>query len=162
MSWVDGVLLGVLVLSMLVGAMRGLAFEIMSLLGWFAAYFAAQWLAPMAAPHIPLGQPGSPMNWGAAFTAVFMAALLVWAVASGVLRLLIQASPLSPVDRLLGAAFGLVRGTVLLLAAATLINLTPLAKTNSWHACVGAHWLNSALTGLRPVLAPQLSERLPA
>jgi membrane protein required for colicin V production len=162
MPWVDGVLLAVLGLSVIVGVIRGLVFEIMSALGWFAAYFAAQWLTPVAAPHIPVGTPGSAVNWSAAFAAVFIAALLVWAVTSRLLRMLIQASPLSPVDRVMGAAFGLVRGIVLLLAAATVINLTPLAKTNSWQASIGAHWLHSTLAGLRPLLPPQLSERLPA
>ena len=38
----DLAMLAVLLLSMAVGAWRGLAFELMSLLGWFAAYFAAQ------------------------------------------------------------------------------------------------------------------------
>ena len=39
-------LLGVLLLSVLVGLVRGLVFEVLSLLGWVVAYFAAQWFAP--------------------------------------------------------------------------------------------------------------------
>ena len=41
-SWVDGMLLAVLVVSVVVGLWRGLVFELMSLVGWVAAYVAAE------------------------------------------------------------------------------------------------------------------------
>ena len=46
LGWVDWAFLGVLCLSAVVGLVRGLVFEVLSLLGWVAAYFAAQWFAP--------------------------------------------------------------------------------------------------------------------
>ena len=162
MQWIDAVLAGVLVLSVIVGLVRGFVFEVLSLMGWFVAYFAAQWLAPDVAPHIPVGKPGSAINHAAAFAAVFMAALLIWALTSRLLRLLIHATPLSLPDRFLGGVFGLLRGLVLLLAVATVIGLTPLSKSNAWQASRGAQWLQAALDGLRPVLPPQLSQHLPA
>ena len=162
MQWVDLVLAGILALSVIGGLVRGFVFEVLSLLGWFAAYFAAQWLAPDVAPHIPVGKPGSGINHAAAFAAVFIAALLVWALSSRLLRLLIHATPLSVPDRLLGAVFGLLRGLVLLLAAATVISLTPLVKSPTWQASQGAQWLQVALAALRPVLPPQLLKHLPA
>ena len=35
----------------LLGLWRGLVFEVLSLLGWVAAFLLAQWLAPRLAPH---------------------------------------------------------------------------------------------------------------
>lgn len=162
MQWVDIVLACVLVLSIIVGLVRGFVFEVLSLLGWFVAYFAAQWFAADLAPHIPVGKPGSGINHAAAFAALFIAALLAWAVCSRLLRFLIHASPLSVPDRLLGAVFGLLRGLVVLLAAATVISITPLKKSPVWQASQGAQWLQAALDGLRPVLPPQLLQHLPA
>ena len=162
MQWVDVILAGILILSVIVGLVRGFVFEVLSLLGWFVAYFAAQWLAPEVAPHIPVGKPGSAINHAAAFAAVFIAALLVWAVGSRLLRLLIHATPLSLPDRLLGAVFGLLRGVMLLLAAATVISLTPLMKSPLWQSSQGAQWLQVAMITLRPVLPPQLLQHLPA
>ena len=49
--------------------------------------------------------------------AVFAGGLLAWAS-----RKLIEAAGLRPVDRTLGAAFGVVRGVVLLLALAVVVN----------------------------------------
>jgi membrane protein required for colicin V production len=161
MQWIDLVLAGVLGVSIIVGLVRGFVFEVLSLLGWFAAYFTAQWLAPEAAPHIPVGRPGSGINHAAAFAAVFVAALLLWTVGSRLLRLLIHASPLSLPDRVLGGIFGLLRGLVLLLAVTTVISLTPLMKSPVWQASQGARWLQVALDTLRPVLPPQILQHLP-
>ena len=53
-GWVDAVLLAVLVISVIVGAIRGFVFELLSLVGWVAAWFAAQWFSPQVAPYIPI------------------------------------------------------------------------------------------------------------
>ncbi len=162
MGWVDAVLLLVLVVSMVVGLVRGLVFEMLSVVGWFAAYFAAQWLTPELAPYIPVGEPGSSLNHGTAFAAAFIGALIVWGLAARLLRLLIRATPLSLLDRLLGAGFGFIRGMIVLLALATVVGLMPLKKSAAWQQSVGAVWLNSVLRGLKPVLPPDISKHLPA
>jgi membrane protein required for colicin V production len=162
MQWVDLAMLGILAISMLVGLVRGLVFEVLSLVGWLVAYLVARWFAGDVAVHIPIGKPGSAVNHAVGFAILFIAALLLWAVASRLLRFLIHASPLSIPDRALGACFGLLRGLVLLLAAATVIAVTPLAKSPAWRASHGAQWLHAALDGLRPLLPSQLSTYLPA
>jgi membrane protein required for colicin V production len=159
-GWVDAVLAAVLVLSVIVGIARGFVFELLSVVGWIAAWFAAQWFAPVVAPHIPIGATGSALNHGAAFGITFVAALIVWSLASRLVRLLIHATPLSLVDRLLGAAFGLVRGAVLLLAVTTVIGSTPLAKSAAWQQSRGAAALHAVLQVLLPLLPSQVSEHL--
>jgi membrane protein required for colicin V production len=161
-TWVDIALLAVLGLSAAVGLVRGLVFEVLSLLGWVAAYFAAQWFAPALAVHVPVGQPGSALNHGAAFAGAFIAALLVWAVLARLVRAVIRATPLSIVDRVLGALFGVARGMVVLLAVATVVGLTPLSKSAAWQASQGRSWLQAAMQVLKPVLPSQLSQHLPA
>jgi len=137
-------------------------FELLSLLGWFAAWFAAQWLTPMVAPHIPVGRIGSGINQAAAFAITFVAALIVWGIVARLLRFVIHATPLSLVDRLLGAFFGLLRGVIVLLAIGLVVGMTPLVTSPAWRASIGAPWLNGALAGLKPLLPPQLSSHLPA
>ena len=41
LGWVDATLLAVLLLSMLVGLVRGFVFECLSLAGWLVAWFGA-------------------------------------------------------------------------------------------------------------------------
>ena len=160
LGWVDWSLAAVLVVSVVVGLWRGLVFEVLSLLGWVAAYIAAQAFSPMAAAHLPVGTPGSAVNLGAAFAVVFLLALVVWSLASRLLQMLIHATPLRVVDRVLGAGFGLLRGAVLLLALATVVSMTPAARSDAWQDSLGATWLTAMLHELRPVLPQDVARHL--
>lgn len=158
LAWVDIGLLVFLAVSVVVGLMRGLVFELLSLAGWFAAYFAALQWAPWVMLHITVGEPGSALRHGVAFAGVFVLALIVWSLAARLVRRLIRATPLSPVDRVFGAGFGLLRGTVVLLVLAVLVGLTPLVNSTAWQQSHGANWLNALLQGLRPWLSNEVSQ----
>jgi len=160
-AWVDAVLVAVIVVSLIVGWSRGLAFEVLSLVGWFAAYFGAQWLAPVLAPHVPWAGGNANLRYGAAFVVLFVVILLAWGLLARALRAFVRGSKLSGSDRALGGAFGALRGVVLLLAVATALALTPLAESPAWQKSSGATWLQSALRGLKPVLPGDLSRHLP-
>ena len=162
LGWIDWTLLAVLAVSMLIGLMRGFVFEVMSLAGWLVAWFGAQWLAPQAAAYVPVGATGSALNFAAAFVACFLAVIVAWGLLSRLVRLLIQATPLSIPDRLLGAGFGLVLRGVLLLAVGTAVALTPAAKSPPWHPSHGAPWLERARHGLTPLLPAEVARRFPA
>lgn len=161
-GWVDWALLAVLVLSAAVGLSRGLVFEVLSLAGWVAAYVVTQLFAPDLAVHLPIGVPGSALNHAAAVAVTFVLALIVWSLLSRVLRMLIHATPLQVIDRVLGAGFGLLRGAVLLLVVATVVSMTPAGRSPAWQHSQGATWLGVALQGLRPVLPDSLAQHLPA
>ncbi len=161
-AWVDWVLLAVLLLSAVVGLWRGLVFEVLSLVGWVAGYIAAQAFSATVAPLLPIGTPDSALNYAAAFALVFVLALLVWTLASRLLRLVIHATPLQLIDRVLGGGFGLLRGAVLLLAVATVVSLTPVARSPHWQASQGAILLTGSLQALRPLLPDSLAQHLPA
>ena len=160
-GWVDWALMALLALSIVVGLWRGLVFEVLSLLGWIAAYVAAQAFAPEVAVHVPVGTPGSAINLAVTFAALFLLALIAWALASRLLRLLIHATPLQLIDRALGGGFGLLRGAVLLLAVASVVSLTPASRSPAWQQSQGATWLVAGLQTLKPVLPETFAQRLP-
>jgi membrane protein required for colicin V production len=91
---------------------------------------------------------------------VFVAAVFAAGLLAFLLKKLIEAIGLRPVDRTMGAAFGLVRGVILLLAAAVVINMTALEKNLWWQASKGAPVLNAMLKGLKPVLPEQFAKYL--
>ena len=150
-----------LAISVIVGLWRGLVYEVLSLLGWVAAYFIAQWFSPLVASELPVGRPGSAMNLGASFALTFVGALIVWGLAARLVRMLINATPLSMPDRVLGAGFGALRGVVLLLAVATVVAMTPAARSAAWQQSQGASWLQVLLQGLKPVLPTAVARHLP-
>jgi membrane protein required for colicin V production len=151
-GWVDIAMLAFLLLSVLVGLARGVVFEVLSLVGWVVAWFCALWLTPVALPYITLGGAGTALNHVIAFACVFLVVLVVWGIAARLVRTLIRATPLSAVDRLLGAGFGVLRGAVVLLLAVLAVGFTPIAKSDAWHRSVGVVWLNSVWQELKPAL----------
>lgn len=161
LGWVDIGLAAFLLLSVLIGLARGFVFELLSLAGWFAAWFAAWWLSPMVAGHLHVGAPGSTLNHGVTFACVFLVALVVWGLGARLVRALIRATPLSVVDRLLGAGFGFVRGLVVLLVVATVIGISPWGQSIAWRRSQGAVWLNTVLHELRPLFIDDTSPPTP-
>ena len=161
LGWVDVVLAAFLVVSVLIGVMRGFVFELLSLAGWFVAFIAARLLAPLVQPYIPLGEPGTALNHGVAFAAVFLAALVVWGLSARLVRALLHATPLGLPDRFLGALFGALRGMVILLLLAALVALTPLKASFAWQQSQGGAWLAAAVQGIRAwwpgAVAPRVS-----
>ncbi len=160
MTAVDWILLAVLVFSMLLGAWRGLVYEVLSVLGWAASFYLAQWLAPDVAASLPLQSASDPVRYAAAFVLVFVAAVFLAGLLAFLLKKLVEAVGLRPVDRTLGAAFGLVRGVILLLAAAVVINMTALKTSDWWVQSQGASVLTVALKGLKPVLPEKFGRYL--
>ncbi|WP_341902396.1 CvpA family protein [Polaromonas sp. YR568] len=160
MTGLDWILLAVLMFSMLLGAWRGLVYEVLSVLGWAASFYLAQWLAPDVAARLPLQSASDPVRYAAAFVLVFVAAVFLAGLLAFLLKKLVEAVGLRPVDRTLGAAFGLVRGVILLLAAAVVINMTALKTSDWWVQSHGASVLTAALKGLKPVLPEKFGRYL--
>jgi membrane protein required for colicin V production len=157
---VDWIFLAVLVFSMLLGAWRGLVYEVLSVLGWAVSFYAAQYFAPLVAGWLPLQSSSETVRYAAAFVLVFVAAVFTAGLLAFLLKKLIDAIGLRPVDRTMGAAFGLVRGVILLLATAVVINMTALEKSLWWQASKGAPVLNATLKGLKPVLPEKFANYL--
>jgi membrane protein required for colicin V production len=157
----DWAMLAVLLLSLLLGAWRGLVYEVLSVLSWVAAFVAAQWLAPDVAAWLPIRDAAEPVRYAAGFVLVFVVAVFAGGLLAWLAKKAIEALGLRPVDRTLGAAFGLLRGAVLLLALAVVVNMTPLHQGQWWTESTGAAASTAALKGLKPVLPERFAQYLP-
>jgi membrane protein required for colicin V production len=150
----------VLVLSLMVGAWRGLVFEVLSVLGWAVAFYVAQWLAPFVASVLPLQSVSDSVRYAAAFVLVFIVAVFAAGLITTLIKKMVDAMGLRPVDRTLGAAFGVVRGLILLLAVTVVINMTALKTSIWWQESQGAELLTATLSGLKPLLPAQFARYL--
>jgi membrane protein required for colicin V production len=161
MPVLDWVFLGLLLLSMLLGAWRGLVFELMSVVGWVAAFVLAQWLGASVGMRLPLSGASEALRYPAGFVVVFVGTVFVAGLLAWVTKKLIEAVGLRPADRALGALFGVVRALVMLLAAATLVHMTPLKDEMLWRQSTGAGVLTVALKGLKPIVPQEYGQYLP-
>jgi len=154
-------MVAVLAASFLLGAWRGLVYEVLSVISWIAAFVLAQWFAPQVAARLPMGGTAEALRYASGFLLIFMGVVFAGGLLAWITRKLVQAVGLRPIDRTLGALFGLLRGAVLLLAAAVVINMTPLQRGGWWTDSKGADASTSALKALKPVLPEQFRQYLP-
>ncbi len=161
MAVLDWIAIALLVISMLFGLVRGLVFEVISLAGWVAAFFCAQWLADDVGRWLPFGDPAAAWRYAAGFALVFVAVAFGVGLVAALTRRLVAAVGLRPVDRVLGAAFGTARAVVALLALAVVVHLLALSDSAWWRESRSAIVLDAALQGLKPALPEKLASYLP-
>jgi membrane protein required for colicin V production len=161
MAPLDWILLAVLAASFLLGAWRGLVYEVLSVISWAAAFVLAQWFAPTVAAMLPMAGAGDAMRYAAAFVLVFIGVVFAGGLLAWVTKKMVDAVGLRPIDRTLGAAFGLLRGGLLLLALAVVVNMTALRRADWWTESKGAAMTTAALKGLKPVLPERFGHYLP-
>ena len=161
MATLDWIFLAVLLISLVVGAWRGLVYELLSVANLIAAFVLAQWFAPTAAQWLPLAQATEVVRYAAGFVLVFVLALFAGGLLAFLISKLVAAVGLRPVDRVLGAAFGLVRGVILLLAFTVVFGMSPMAKSAGWQESIGAGIATVALQGLKPMLPQEFGKYLP-
>ena len=152
MAALDLIFIAVLLLSMLLGAWRGLVFEVLSVLSWAVSFVLAQGFAADMAALLPLDSWPDAGRYAAGFTAVFVLALFACGFVASLAKKLVEATGLRPADRALGALFGVVRAGLILLVVTVLAQLTPLHQSDLWSASIGVPWLSAALQELRPAL----------
>ena len=161
MTFVDWTLLGILGLSFVIGAWRGLVFEVLSVFVWIAAFVLAQWFAPEVAAKLPMAGTAQSLRYAAGFVLVFVGTAFVAGLFVQLIKKMVAAVGLRPVDRTLGAIFGLLRGAILLLAIAVVMNMTALKSQADWQASQGATMLTELLTKLKPLLPQEFGKYLP-
>ena len=164
MTWVDLVILAVLVISALLAFMRGLVREVLGLGAWIGAIFAGVWALPRVRPQFQHWLGLSPWVDPVAFGAVFIVSLIVLMLISRWISALVRASPVSGIDRTLGLVFGLVRGAALCIlayiAAGMVVQVErwpePVLNAESvWPVYRGASWIIEQLPQeYRPHLYP--------
>lgn len=160
MAAFDYAVLTVMAVSVLLGLWRGVVSEILALAAWVVALFAARAEAAEVANWLP-GQLNEPaLRLAVAYVAVVVAVLLVFSAVRMILKLLLKAVGLGVLDRLLGGAFGALRGVVILLVAVLVAGMTPLPRMDWWQQAGLSPPLETAVLGARPWLPPDVAKRI--
>lgn len=156
----DYAVTAVIVLSLFFGLWRGVVSEILALLAWVAAFIAARtWAAP-AGDLVASGMAEPVWRQGAGFISIFVAVLILFALARWLLSMLLQAVGLRPLDRVLGAVFGAARGVLVVWVAVLLAGFTTLPQQAWWRQAALAPPLETAVLAARPWLPQDLAKRI--
>ena len=132
MTWLDVAILAIVALSAIFGIVRGFVREVLSLLVWVASFWVAFRYSHESAVYLEDYIRHEDARLVAAFVVLFFAVLLAgMLISAGIVRLA-RSSGIGGPDRTLGAAFGLLRGVLVVTLLAMVTSITPLADSEAW------------------------------
>ena len=130
MSGSDWIILLVILVSLIQAASSGFFQEAFGIAGLMFGYLLAAWqyhrLAERFAPYLKSPWLGEM----AAFLIIFLAVMILAGMAGRIARWAMKEAGLSFVDRILGGALGLLRGS--LIVAVVLVSMTAFTPTSKW------------------------------
>ena len=153
MSWLDVVIIVIIVLSALISVVRGFVKETISLITWVVAgILAFRYFAPLAEVLEPWVESSTIRNI-VAFGFLFVSTLVIGAIINFIMSQLVDRTGLSGTDKALGVLFGAARGVLIVTIIVLLASLTPMPEA-SW-------WQDSAMMGFFQQLAEWLRGIIP-
>ncbi len=161
MTGFDFVLLAILAISVVLGLLRGLLKEVLSLVAYASAFLAAIWWGPTVSEWLTqwISQPF--VSMALSYLGVFIVVLLAIGVINMTLASLLSKTGLTPADHGLGAMFGLLRGVLFVLVLVILAGYTPLPEEPWWKNAMFSKQVVSVVQQIKLRLPPPINEWLP-
>ena len=131
MTGLDYAIIGIMLVSLLLGLWRGLVYEVLSLLGWPLAFVLSRMFAADLEPLLPISQEVARV--ALAYALVFIVVLIVWGMLVWLFAKLIKAVGLGVLDSVLGGVFGLLRGVLVILVLVWLPGMSDLPEQALWR-----------------------------
>jgi membrane protein required for colicin V production len=156
----DYVVLFILVSSVVISTMRGLVKEILSLLGWVAAFIVANAFGAKLAPMLPSVIPGEALRLIVAFIALFLGVRVLMGLLALAIGALIEASGMTLADRGLGGLFGLGRGIVIVLAGVILCGMTSIPQQAFWKDALLSPMAETGARTVKPFLPAAFAQHV--
>ncbi|KMK51933.1 colicin V synthesis protein [[Actinobacillus] muris] len=135
---VDAIIIGIIVFSLLVSLWRGFVSEVLSLVGWVVAFFIASKFYPYLSGYLlqinsVYLQNSEYLRNGIAAAILFVITLMIVGIANALLSQLVDKTGLTGTDRVLGAAFGVLRGIFIVAAILFFIDtFTQFSQSELW------------------------------
>jgi len=137
MNVADWAIAAIVLVSCLLSLKRGFVKEALSLGAWIAAFFIATAFSEQLAAILSDSIDNSSFRHMAAYGILFIGTLMMGSLINYLLAQVIKATGLSGADRLLGTAFGLARGLVIILVIIVVARvLVPIEEEPLWQNSV--------------------------
>ncbi|XOV81847.1 MAG: CvpA family protein [bacterium] len=126
----DIVIAIVVMLSAVIGLVRGLIKEVLSLAAWVFAFAVALYFSDYVALNLPASWGAESVRMVIAFAGLFIASLILAGIVQWLIAKLVETTGLTGTDRFLGFLFGSARG--LLVAIVMLMLLREIGSDSEW------------------------------
>ena len=156
---VDYIILAILILSAVMGLIRGLLREAVAVITWFLAIVLAWYFGSSIEPYLGGVLIGSPLRIWAARTIVFVLVLLLGSAVGVVLGHFVRVSMFAGMDKFLGFVFGILRGVVIVGALTIAIQALSMDQDPKWKNSKLMPYAIGVADALRGIVGDKL-ERL--
>ncbi|SCK27054.1 CvpA family protein [Vogesella sp. LIG4] len=158
MTWLDYLILALIIGSIAISLFRGLAVELLSLGSWLLALWSARTFAPMLSEFVPL--PGEGIKLVVAFLVLLLLTWFCSSLLGASLTVLMESVGLGGVNRFFGGVFGLLRGLLLATVVVMVGGLSDLPKTRDWQNALFAQPFEALALASRPWLPDALAHKM--
>lgn len=160
MTVFDLVVIAIVAVSVGISIWRGMVREVLALASWIGAFWLAKELAGFTATWLPdsLTNPGLRLMFG--FVAVMLASLLVFSLTGMLIVHFVKVAGLTASDRMLGAAFGLLRGLLIAVTMVLLGGMTSAPREPYWRDALLSAPLEAAALWVKPWLPRDVARRV--
>ena len=160
MTAFDYAILLIVGLSIGLGWWRGFVYELVSLLGWIAAYFVARMFAVEVSAYVPDMVGTNASRTTVAYAGLFVATLIASGLVAWLMSKLVKFAGLGLMDGFMGGVFGLLRGMLLVLILVLLAGLTSLPKKPFWREAWASKPLQSVAIFAKDFLPENVAKKV--
>jgi membrane protein required for colicin V production len=153
---VDYIILAIILISAVMGLVRGLLREAVAVITWFLAIVLAWSFASSLEPVLGGVLVGSPLRIWAARAIIFVGVLLLGGAVAVILGHYVRVSMFAGMDKFLGLVFGLVRGVVIVGAFTIAIQALRMDEDVRWKHSRLLPYATAVADALRGIVGEKL------
>ena len=159
MSWVDLIIVVIIVVSALISVVRGFVKESISLASWIlAGFIALRYFAPLADLLEPYVESPT-IRVGSGFAILFITTLIVGAIVNFMASQAVSKTGLSGTDKSLGVVFGAARGLLIVTMLVLLAGLTPMPTEPWWNESAMIEFFTEMANWIKDILPQDIAGR---
>lgn len=132
-NYIDIAIVVIILITALIGLMRGIVWMAVFLATWTAAILLALKFKDQLAAALPIKLGSEVMQTGLSALLIFLGVLIVGAVINAILHKIIKSVGLGTFDTILGTGLGILLGALAITLLTMLLALTELPKQDAWQ-----------------------------
>ena len=159
MSWVDLLIIAIIIISALISLVRGFVKESLSLASWiFAGFIALRYFTPLADLLVPYIESPT-IRTGSGFAILFVCSLIIGAIVNYMASQAVTKTGLTGTDKSLGVVFGAARGLLIVTMLVLLAGLTPMPSEPWWNDSAMIEFFSEMANWIKDILPQDVAGR---
>ncbi len=159
MSWVDLIIIVIIIISALISLVRGFVKESLSLASWIlAGFIALRYFTPLADLLEPYIESPT-IRTATGFAILFVSSLIVGAIINYMASQAVTKTGLTGTDKSLGVVFGVARGLLIVTLLVLLAGLTPMPSEPWWNDSAMIEFFSDMANWIKDILPQDVAGR---